>query len=97
MKYKYFKSKNNLKNFFSFELRYIFYKSLFFNLNLSNKIRQFFYIKLIKKKKKSFFSIFKAHCFFTYNSRFLINHCRLSRFRFKFLNSFGLLNGFFKN
>jgi len=92
MKYIYNKSKRNINFFIKFELRYIYYKSCFFNLKLPNNIRSFFFKKLLKKKK-FYFTFFKTRCFYDFNSRHLLKLFKFSRFYFKFCSSNGYLNG----
>jgi ribosomal protein S14 len=92
MKYIYNKSKRNFILFDKFELRYIFYKSLFYNLDITNKIRQYFFVKLKNKRKKFFFSFLKSRCYLDMNSRHLFKIFKLSRYQFKYLASMGYLS-----
>ena len=93
MKYIYNKSKRNFVYFSKFELRYIFYKSLFYNLDLSNSIRQFFFTKLKNKSKRFYFSFLNSRCYMNMNSRYLFKVFKLSRHQFKYLASLGNISG----
>lgn len=92
MKYINYKNIFRIKTFKKLEFFKIFYKSLFFNLSLSNFIRSYFYSKLFKLLNLSR-SSFKFRCFKNFYSRNLVKQYNLSRFFFKYYSNNGYISG----
>ena len=93
MKYLKIKSIKINKLILKEELKRKFYKSIFLNVTLSNKVRQKAFIKLSSFSKNSSISSFKSRCLYTNNSRGVLKFFKMSRIHFRHLASYGNLSG----
>ena len=93
MKYLVIKNKKLYKLFFKFELKRLEYKSVFYNTNVPNYIRQQAFANLKNVKHDSSYVKIKQRCFITNNGRSVFNHFKLSRIKLRLLISNNYING----
>jgi ribosomal protein S14 len=93
MKYLVIKNKKFYELFFKFELRRLQYKSVFYNTNVPNYIRQQAFEHLKNIGHNSSYLKIKQRCFITNNGRSVFNHFKLSRIKLRLLISNNYING----
>jgi ribosomal protein S14 len=92
MRYLLIKNKKLYKTFFKLELKRLQYKSIFFNLNTPNYIRQYAFRNLNRINTNSSYVAIKQRCFITNNGRSVLNHFKLSRIKLRLLISNNYVN-----
>lgn len=90
------KNKKFYKEFFKSELYNLLYKSVLYNQNLPNYVRQFLFFQKNKKKILSISKI-RQRCYFTNKSRSVLSYYKLSRMKLRFLISTNKLNAIKKS
>lgn len=97
MKYIQVKSKKITKFVSKMELKRVFFKSIFINVDLPSNIRQKAFIKLSLLDKRTSISYLKKRCVFSRNSRSILRFFKLSRIQFRYFASYGNLPGICKS
>ena len=96
MRYLLIKDKKKRKIVNKNELKRLVLKSISYNLNLSENIREFSWKNLNNMSKNSSFIRVKNRCVFTNRSRFIFNKYKVSRITFKHLISLCEINGVYR-